>query len=96
MINFMHNDLNCLQSKGRETPNSRLFGHNYRWVILDNFWQKLVKIILVNSQEVEVRQKIDRYGNQYWYAYDPVTGKSFASGSEADISMWLEQLHRSH
>ncbi len=92
----MQDDITCLESKGRETPNSRLFGHNYVWKILDNIWQKFVKIIRADPQEIEVRQKIDGYGNQYWYAYDPVTGKSFASGSEADISMWVEQLYRSH
>lgn len=80
----MQDDISCLQSKGRETPNSQVFRHNYCWENLHNFWQKFVKIILVNSQEVQVRQNIDRYGNQYWHAYDPVTGKSFASGSEAE------------
>jgi len=92
----MRDHLNCLESKGRETPNSKLFGHNYGREILHNIWQKLGKIIIVNSQQVQMRPNIDRYGNQYWYAYDPVTGKSFVSGSEADISMWIEQLYRSH
>jgi hypothetical protein len=26
--------------------------------------------------------------------YDPITGQSLSSGSEADISMWIEQSYR--
>ncbi|BAT53231.1 hypothetical protein NOS3756_21900 [Nostoc sp. NIES-3756] len=92
----MQDDITCLQSQGREMPNSTVFRHNYGWKILHNIWQKLVKIIILNPQEIQVKQKVDRYGNQYWYAYDPITGKSFTSGSQADISMWIEQVHRSY
>lgn len=90
----MQNDIRCLQSKGIETPNTILFGHNSHWRKLHNIWQNLLKRIQVNPNEIQVSKKVDRYGNQYWYAYDPVTGKSFASGSEVDISMWIEQLYR--
>ncbi|BCL38805.1 hypothetical protein [Nostoc sp. MS1] len=92
----MQDDITCLESQGRETLNSTRFRHNYGWEILHKIWQKLVKIIISNPQEIQVKQKVDRYGNQYWYAYDPITGKSFASGSQADIAMWIEQVYRSH
>ncbi|MBW4564596.1 MAG: hypothetical protein KME32_26400 [Mojavia pulchra JT2-VF2] len=64
------------------------------WKSLLNFWQSEMKILLADPDELQVRQKIDRHGNIYWQAYDPVTGKSFSSGSEVDISMWIEQLYR--
>jgi hypothetical protein len=50
--------------------------------------------LLDNNKEIQVWQKSDSHGNIYWKAYDPVTGKSFSSGSEADISMWIEQRYR--
>jgi hypothetical protein len=91
----MQDDIACLQSQGRESLNNIIFRHNYGRKILHNIWQKFLKIIILDPQEIQVQQKVDRYGNKYWYVYDPVTGKSFASGSEADISMWIEQVYRS-
>ncbi len=90
----MQNDICCLQPKDRETKSDVRLRHNIFPGILQNIWQKLLKIVLANPQEIQVKQKLDRYGNQYWYVYDPVTGKSFASGSDADISMWIEQIYR--
>ncbi|QLE55542.1 hypothetical protein [Nostoc sp. TCL26-01] len=90
----MQDDIRCLESKGIKTPASILFRQNFSWGFLQNIWQKFVKIILVDTQEIQVRQKVDRHGNQYWFVYDPVTGRSFASGSEADVSMWIEQTYR--
>lgn len=102
----MKEDICCLQSKDIKTPANQLFKHNFQSSdtcgsprkdfsqFLVHLWQELVRKILVNSQELQVWQKVDRYGNKYWQAYDPRTGKSFTSGSETDISMWIEQLYR--
>ncbi|MEH2179081.1 hypothetical protein [Nostoc sp.] len=56
-------------------------------------WANFVKKLLA-PHELQVWRKVDRHGNIYWQAYDPVTGKSFSSGSETDMSMWIEQLYR--
>ncbi|MBD2354720.1 hypothetical protein H6G41_08770 [Tolypothrix sp. FACHB-123] len=62
--------------------------------LLHNFWQNTVKILSSDYQELEVIQKVDRKGNIYWQAYDPISGKSYSSGSEVDVCMWIEQLYR--
>ncbi|MFN6464977.1 MAG: hypothetical protein RMZ41_024595 [Nostoc sp. DedVER02] len=64
------------------------------WKSLDSIWENFVKILLADPQELKVWQKVDRYGNIYWQAYDPATRKTFSSGSQADVCMWIEQLYR--
>ncbi|MBE9004918.1 hypothetical protein IQ259_07680 [Fortiea sp. LEGE XX443] len=61
---------------------------------LQDVWQKIIKTLLADPTELQVWQKVDRHGNKYWYAYDPKTQKSFSSGSEADINIWIEQIYR--
>ncbi|WP_341525074.1 hypothetical protein WKK05_20935 [Nostoc sp. UHCC 0302] len=61
---------------------------------LHDIWEKLVKTLMADPNELQVWQKVDRYGNISWHAYDPVTRKSFSSGSEFDVCMWIEQLYR--
>ncbi|WP_337886281.1 hypothetical protein [Fischerella thermalis] len=60
---------------------------------LRKIWQTIVNY-LASNQELKVWQKMDRHGNIYWQAYDPVTGKSFMSGSEYDMRAWIEQIYR--
>ncbi|MGI2905261.1 hypothetical protein [Tolypothrix sp. VBCCA 56010] len=83
----------CFKSENTEAT-SFLTSSSYN-KFLHDLWQRLVDTLLTNSQELQVWQKVDRYGNIYWKAYDPVTGKSFMSGSEGDIRMWIEQLYQS-
>jgi hypothetical protein len=64
------------------------------WKILHSIWENFAKKLLADPNELQVGQKVDRYGNIYWQAYDPATGKSFSSGSQADVCMWIEQLYR--
>ncbi|MCC5639350.1 hypothetical protein LC593_26710 [Nostoc sp. CHAB 5844] len=97
----MRNDINCLEPKGRETNchsvlNSQLTLSKYSYIKkkLQEFWQKISKTLLADSNELQVWQKEDRQGNKYWCAYDPQTSKSFSSASEADIYMWIEQRYR--
>ncbi|MEA5569105.1 MULTISPECIES: hypothetical protein [unclassified Anabaena] len=90
----MQDDIGCLQSKDIETPTSIIFRHNFCWGFLHKIWQKVVKILLTESNEIQVNQKVDRHGNKYWQAYDPVTRMSFTSGSEVDIRMWIEQIYK--
>lgn len=90
----MQDDIRCLQSKGIETPTNVIFRHNFVQEFIQKIWQKLAKILLPDPNEIQVNQKVDRYGNKYWQAYNHATGQSFASGSEVDIRMWIEQIYR--
>ncbi|MGJ5629669.1 hypothetical protein [Nostoc sp. CALU 1950] len=80
-------EINC-SSLSQKTNNSNL------WKSLHIFWEKFLKKLLENPNELQVWQKVDRHGNIYWQAYDPATGKSFSSGSQADVCLWIEQLYR--
>ena len=82
----------CRKSKDTEAPIS-FSTFSFSWKFLHGVWQKLV-IILDNHQDLQVWHRVDRHGHTYWKAYDPVTGKSFSSGSEADICVWIEQRYR--
>jgi hypothetical protein len=90
----MKNDIGCLKFQGAETATSSNVERKFSFKNLHEIWQSFVKILLADPKELQVSKKVDRHGNIYWEAYDPVTGKSFSSGSEADISMWIEQLYR--
>ncbi|BAY10958.1 hypothetical protein [Calothrix sp. NIES-2098] len=89
----MRNEIGCLQPE--EIKISSRTGNIFTSVCqaLHSFWQNTMQTLLA-PDELQVIQKVDRYGNIYWQAYDPVTGKSFSSGSEVDVSMWIEQLYR--
>lgn len=90
----MRNDIRCLQPEEIEISSKTSNILRSIRQALHSLWQNTVKILLADPQELEVIQKVDRHGNIYWQAYDPVSGKSYASGSEIDISMWIEQLYR--
>lgn len=93
----MKNDIRCLPTEDTKINCSPLFNKKFNsnfWKSLHSIWENLVKKLLADPNELQVWQKVDRYGNIYWQAYDPVTGKSFSSGSQADVCMWIEQLYR--
>ncbi|MFN6558345.1 MAG: hypothetical protein RMY28_000860 [Nostoc sp. ChiSLP01] len=93
----MNNHTKCLEAEKINITSSSSFSKkaNFNfWKSLHNIWENFVHQLLADPNELQVTQKVDRYGNIYWQAYDPVTGKSFASGSETDVSMWIEQLYR--
>ncbi|WP_225895633.1 hypothetical protein [Dendronalium phyllosphericum] len=98
----MKNNIRCLHSEKIEINSSSankrelLFNtHSKIRIFLHDLWEKFVKSLLADPNDLQVWQKVDRYGNTYWNAYHPATGKSFSSGSEADVSMWIEQLYKS-
>lgn len=69
--------------------------HNLRFSnLLNQIWQNIISFISINPDEVQVHQKINRDGHIYWDAYHPGSGKSFSSGSEADVRIWIEQLYQ--
>lgn len=54
--------------------------------------QRFVRALTCNS-ELQVWQKTDRYGNNYWQARDPKTDKSTSLSSEAEMRIWIEQRY---
>ncbi len=46
-----------------------------------------------NANEPQIWTETDRYGNTYWHAYDPVSGRSVSLDSEAEMRAWLEQRY---
>ncbi|MFQ4145060.1 hypothetical protein [Chlorogloeopsis sp. ULAP02] len=90
----MRNNEMCIQTEDTKLQlKSSYDSKSVLWKIVGIFWQKIVKLLQEN-QELQVYQKDDRNGNTYWQVYDPLTGKSFTSGSESDIRAWIEQLYR--
>ena len=68
---------------------------NHAWLtasVWQTYWQQMVNAFR-RSNEPRVWQRVDRLGNVYWQAYDPVTGRSTASASEAELRAWIEQLY---
>ncbi|BAZ16931.1 hypothetical protein NIES4071_88090 [Calothrix sp. NIES-4071] len=61
---------------------------------LHQILQNIISFISINPDEVQVHQRTDRYGNQYWHAYHPRSRQSFFSGSEDDVRIWIEQLYQ--
>ncbi len=93
----MGNDIRCLPTEDIEINCNPLFKKKINsnfWESLHSHWKGFVKELLANPNELQVWQKVDRHGNIYWQAYDPRSGKSFSSGSQADVCMWIEQLYR--
>ncbi|GAX41253.1 hypothetical protein NIES4075_22220 [Tolypothrix sp. NIES-4075] len=97
----MNDNTRCLKSEDRLTnirqkakEEFKLHKTSYLFALGKKFWQNFVTWLLDETKEIQVWQKSDGYGNIYWQAYDPITGKSFSSGSEADISMWIEQRYK--
>ncbi len=60
--------------------------------IIKNIWRQIGKR-LVQENEPRVWQKRDRFGQTYWYGYDPVTGSSVCRSSEAEMRIWLEERY---
>ena len=53
---------------------------------------------LTTQPELTVKQKVDRFGNAYWYIYDPATQRSTCLTSENAVRIWIEEwfCHQTH
>lgn len=86
----MDNNIMCLPTEDTRINCNPLFKKKFNsnlYKFLHRIWQSFVKKLLSDPNELQVLQKVDRYGNIYWQAYDPATGKYFSSGSQADVCM---------
>ena len=55
-------------------------------------WQHLLAI-LIKDNDLQIWQTSDSFGNNWWHAYDPATGRSTSVDSEADMRVWIEQRY---
>jgi len=91
----MNNIEPCLQADILSAVTGTIVSPNRRfWSGLSGcqrLWQPIA-YRLSRRAELCAWQRLDRFGNRYWYAYDPATGRSTTSGSEAEIRAWIEEL----
>jgi YD repeat-containing protein len=50
---------------------------------------------LEKSEEIRIRQRVDRNGQVWWYAYNPRTKRSGVFDSESEVRAWLERQYHS-
>lgn len=57
---------------------------------LADLWESIVDFFRGDS-ELHVWQTVDRRGERWWCAYDPLTGKTLYTDSETEMRIWIEQ-----
>ena len=57
---------------------------------LKGIFQRLLKLF-VGANDLRIWQTNDSLGNNWWHAYDPVTGRHTSVDSEAEMRAWIEQ-----
>ena len=57
---------------------------------LVDLWESIVEFFRGDS-ELHVWQTVDRRGEHWWCAYDPLTGKTLYTDSETEMRIWIEQ-----
>lgn len=62
--------------------------------ILRRGWQRLIESFL-GSNELQVWQTYDQFGNHWWHAYDPATGRHTSVVSEQELRTWIEKRYYS-
>ena len=63
---------------------------NLKFSGLKGIFQRLLKFF-VGANDLRIWQTNDRLGNNWWHAYDPVTGRHTSVDSEAQMRTWIEQ-----
>lgn len=48
---------------------------------------------IFNSDEPNIHQSRDRFGNVFWTVYDPITGCKLYFESEAEVRIWLDRRY---
>lgn len=59
---------------------------------LNTILQRLMKVFL-GGNELRVWQTDDRYGNNWWHAYDPLTDRYTCVESEEEMLAWIEKCY---
>jgi len=58
--------------------------------ILRTFWQYLLTSF-IGSNELRIWQTYDCFGNNWWHAYDPITGRHTSVDSKAEMQAWIKK-----
>lgn len=53
-------------------------------------------VSIPSINEPHIWQKRDRFGNIWWYVYDPMSSRSIQLASEQEVRQWLEQRFSNH
>lgn len=78
------NLLNCYWHENKQVKESNLRS------ALRRVWQWWL-IRLRVSNEPQIWQTLDPWGNTWWHAYNPATGRSATRESETEILAWIER-----
>jgi hypothetical protein len=62
--------------------------------LLKNSFIDFVKDKIVPKTELQVKKLCDEAGNEWWYAYDPKSGKSVYVNSDAEMRLWIESQYQ--
>lgn len=54
--------------------------------------QRLMQLF-VGGNDLRIWQTYDQFGNNWWHAFDPVTGRYTSVESEAEMRAWIEQRY---
>lgn len=49
--------------------------------------------IFIGSNELRIWQTYDQFGENWWHAYDPVTGHHTSVQSETELRGWIEMRY---
>lgn len=58
--------------------------------------KKVLQILVesfIGSNELRIWQTYDQYGNNWWHAYDPVTGRHTSVQTESELRAWIERRY---
>ncbi len=54
--------------------------------------QRLMQLF-VGGNDLRIWQTYDQFGNNWWHAFDPLTGRYTSVESEAEMRAWIEQRY---
>ena len=75
--------------------NERLEKHPIKFSIvpiLRKIVQRLIETF-IGSNDLQIGQTYDRFGNKWWHVYDPVTGRHASVDSEEQLRAWIEERY---
>lgn len=74
----------CSQESHPQTKKLRLLSG------LNTILQRLRKVFF-ESNDLRIWQTYDRYGHNWWHAYDPLTNRYTCVKSEEEMLIWIEK-----
>lgn len=56
--------------------------------------QNWLNSLLFGKTDLQVSQFVDSINDQWWYAFDPQTGKCVYADSEAELRLWIKNNYQ--